>query len=101
MVLGTVTALNAVGRPHDLIATSFFDDNLAEQFLAGVIFAEGNMISSVPVPTAHDDIPAWLFAQGIDRCNNVSSIADSETTCDKVVLHINDDESGLAAVRIV
>ena len=62
VVVCAVTALHTVCWPHDLVPTSFFNYDLTEQFLAGVIFAEGNVISLMPVSTAYDDIPAWLFA---------------------------------------
>ena len=70
MELGTEGVLNAMIRPHDLVAARLRNSRILKQFLTWIVRCKAAMILCMPVATCHDEIELGILAQLVDEWNN-------------------------------
>jgi len=83
-----------VSGPHDLVNTSFFDDNCLEQLTAGIISLKRAMICWMPVSCSEHKVKLWIGTQFLDQRKDHFVVLNAQTSpSTEVILNIDNDKS--------
>jgi len=88
------SVLNAMIWPHNLLSTSFFDDNILEEVLPRVVRSERDMILRMHISGSNNVVKLLRVSNLIDDWNDIQRLIHSEASMwfTEVVLHIDDNK---------